>query len=92
MIWKKAKLTRDLYPGGVRPSSRGAQILWIGTDNDRFDMAMLAVKSTENASKIICSLRPNLDSLKYPSFNSPKVPTEAKVVCRHVRSQGNLNC
>jgi hypothetical protein len=55
-------------------------------------MAMLAVKSTENASKIICSLRPNLDSLKYPSFNSPKVPTEAKVVCRHVRSQGNLNC
>ena len=62
------------------------------TYNERFDMAMFAVKSTENATSVKCSLRFNLESLKRPSFNSTKVPSEANVVCIHVSSQGNLNC
>jgi hypothetical protein len=59
--------------------------------NEKFDIAMLAVKSTENATKIRCSFRPNLDSLKRPSLRSTRVPNEANVVCIHVNNQGNLN-
>ena len=45
------------------------------TYSDRFDMAMLVVNRTENATSVICSLRLNLDSLKYPSFNITNVPS-----------------
>lgn len=37
-------------------------------------MAIFVVNKTENATKIKCSLRPNVESLKYPIFSITNVP------------------
>ena len=59
IIWKNANETRDLFMLAEVELKRRRS-----THNDKFDMAMFAVKSTENATRTMCSLRLNFDSLK----------------------------
>lgn len=90
MIWKKARLTRELW-GLVSGEDKECNTSGEKAYRERLDTAMLAVKRTEKAANMTCSLRPRCESLKYPSFNKTPVPAEAKVACRQVNSQGNLN-
>lgn len=59
---------------------------------DTLLIAMLRVKSVENATKIRFSLVPNRDSLSCPLASRPEHPMKVDPVCSTVRSHGSFAC
>lgn len=61
------------------------------THSETLLIAMLRVKSVENATKVRFSFVPNLDNLRFPVATYMQVPMKVDPVCSTVRSQGSLD-
>jgi hypothetical protein len=65
---------------------------WMESYRETLLIAMLRVKSVENATKIRFSFVPSRDSLSCPLARRPEHPRKVDPVCSTVRSHGSLAC
>jgi hypothetical protein len=65
---------------------------WVESYRDTLLIAMLRVKSVENATSTKFSLVPSRDSLSCPLASRPEHPMKVDPVCSTVRSHGSLAC